>query len=86
MINATDKLHLPTTQNTPMHLSKENIGIIIKEIREKKHLTQEQLAQKVGKKRSYISRIESKQGGNIKIQTFLEIIEKGFDGNISIDL
>ncbi|HXJ97563.1 MAG TPA: helix-turn-helix transcriptional regulator [Gelidibacter sp.] len=75
-----------TQEYIAMNLSKENLGIIIKEIREKKHLTQEQLALKVGKKRSYISRIESKQGSNIKIQTFIEIVEKGFGGNIRIDL
>lgn len=69
-----------------MNLSKENLGCIIKDIREQKHLTQEQLALKVGKKRSYISRIESKQGSNIKVQTFVEIIEKGFGGNIRIDV
>lgn len=68
-----------------MNLSEENIGTIIKDLREKNHLTQEQLAQRVGKKRSYISRIEGKQGSNIKVQTFVEIIEKGFGGNIRID-
>lgn len=35
-----------------------NIGKMLKEAREKSNLTQEQLAEKVGKKRSYISRIE----------------------------
>ncbi|MFM9400954.1 helix-turn-helix transcriptional regulator [Empedobacter brevis] len=69
-----------------MNLSEKNIGTIIKDLRKEKDLTQEQLAVKVGKKRSYISRIESKQGDNIKIQTFMEIVEKGFGGKIRIDL
>lgn len=63
-----------------------NIGKIIKDGRIRNHLTQEQLATKVGKKRSYISRIEKEQGNNIKIQTLIEIIEKGFGGNIKIEL
>ncbi|MCH4830612.1 helix-turn-helix domain-containing protein [Flavobacterium columnare] len=63
-----------------------NIGEIIKNGRERNHLTQEQLAQKVGKKRSYISRIEKEQGNNIKIQTLIEIIEKGFGGSIKIEI
>lgn len=58
----------------------------MKEARGKHHLTQEQLAQKVGKKRSYISRIENEEGNNIKLKTLMEIIEKGFGGKIRIDL
>lgn len=62
-----------------------DIPKLMKEAREKHHLTQEQLAQKVGKKRSYISRIESEDGNNIKLKTLVQIIEKGFGGSIKID-
>lgn len=62
-----------------------DIAKLMKEAREKHHLTQEQLAQKVGKKRSYISRIESEDGNNIKLKTLIEILEKGFGGNIKIE-
>ena len=62
-----------------------DIPKLMKEAREKHHLTQEQLAQKVGKKRSYISRIESEEGNNIKLKTLVQIIEKGFGGSIKID-
>lgn len=62
-----------------------SIAKLLKEAREKHNLTQEQLAQKVGKKRSYISRIESEEGNNIKIKTLVEIVEKGFGGNIKIE-
>lgn len=68
-----------------MSLNKRHIGKIIKQARERKNLTQEQLALKVGKKRSYISRIESEGGNNIKIHTFIEVIEKGLGGIIKID-
>lgn len=63
-----------------------NIGKLIKDARNRNRLTQEQLATKVGKKRSYISRIEKEQGNNINIQTLIEIVEKGFGGNIKIEL
>jgi transcriptional regulator with XRE-family HTH domain len=43
------------------------------------------LAERVGKKRSYISRIESESGNNIKIHTFIEVIEKGLGGSINIE-
>lgn len=53
-------------------------------LEKEKKLTQEQLAQKVGKKRSYISRIESDETNSIKIKTLTEIVEKGLDGELKI--
>lgn len=67
-----------------MRISSKNIGEMLKEARENKCLTQEQLAQKVGKKRSYISRIETDYANNIKLQTLIEILEKGFGAEIEI--
>lgn len=60
------------------------IGILIREARKRKKLTQEQLAQKVGKKRSYISRIESDETNSINIKTLTEIVEKGLEGELKI--
>lgn len=67
-----------------MRISINNIGEMIKTAREDKNLTQEQLAEKIGKKRSYISKIEGEQGKNIKVQTLIDIIEKGLSGKINI--
>lgn len=69
-----------------MKITGRHIGEMLKEAREQRQLTQEQLAQKVGKKRSYISKIETDYGNNIKLQTLKEIVEKGFDGRLRIDL
>ncbi len=69
-----------------MKISGKNIGVMLKEARGIKQLTQEQLAQRVGKKRSYIARIETDYAKNIKLQTLLEIVEKGLDGEVKIDL
>lgn len=69
-----------------MKLTHKNIDSIIRDARRDRNLTQEQLADLVGKKRSYISRIESQSGTNIKLHTFIEIIQKGFGGNIKIEL
>ncbi len=60
------------------------IGILIRDARKRKKLTQEQLAQNVGKKRSYISRIESDETNSINIKTLTEIVEKGLDGELKI--
>lgn len=62
-----------------------HIGILLKKARLSKRLTQEQLAQRVGKKRSYISRIESEDGNNIKIHTLIEIVEVGLGGKVKIE-
>lgn len=69
-----------------MKISDQNIGEILKEARKKKNLTQEQLAERVGKKRSYISRIETDYANNIKLQTLIEIVEKGLGGKVNMEL
>ena len=68
-----------------LNFSCENmkIGILIRDARKRKKLTQEQLAQKVGKKRSYISRNESDETYSINIKTLTEIVEKGLDGELN---
>jgi transcriptional regulator with XRE-family HTH domain len=69
-----------------MKIPRKGVGEMIKELRLNRNLTQEQLAEKVGKHRSYIGRIETKDGENIKISTLVEIVEKGLNGKIIIKL
>lgn len=69
-----------------MEITDKSVGQMLKEAREQSRLTQEQLAQKVGKKRSYISKLETEYGNNIKLQTLKEIVEKGFQGKIKINI
>lgn len=61
------------------------IGELIKDERRKAKLTQEELAEKVGTKKSYISRLEN---GKIDIQlsTFFRIIEEGLGRKVSISI
>ncbi len=63
------------------------IGLLLKKARESKHLTQEDLAKLIDKKRTYISRVEN-DGSNITLSTLFEFVEKGLGGKvrISIDL
>jgi len=63
------------------------IGILLRKAREEKKLTQEQLAELINKKRTYISRVEN-NGSNLTLKTLYDIVEKGLGGkvNISIDL
>lgn len=63
------------------------IGLLLRNAREEKNLTQEQLGELINKKRTYISRVEN-NGGNLTLKTLFDIVEKGLGGkvNISIDL
>lgn len=59
------------------------VGLLLKKAREEKHLTQEQLAQRVDKKRIYISRVEN-DGSNMTFKTLYDIVEKGLGGKVRI--
>ena len=61
------------------------IGMLLREAREKKNLTQEQLGQIVNKKRTYISRVEN-DGSNITLKTLFDIVEKGLGGKVQISI
>jgi ribosome-binding protein aMBF1 (putative translation factor) len=62
-----------------------HIGLLLKKAREEKHLSQEQLAQLVQKKRTYISRVEN-DGTNMTLKTLFDIVEKGLGGKVNISI
>lgn len=61
------------------------LGILIQEMREKKNLTQEQLAEKCGTSKSYISRIEN-NASDIRLSTLMRIINEGLGGHLKLSL
>jgi len=61
------------------------IGILLRKAREEKNLTQEQLAELVDKKRTYISRVEN-NGSNLTLKTLYDIVEKGLGGKVKISI
>jgi HTH-type transcriptional regulator / antitoxin HipB len=61
------------------------LGVLIQVMREKKHLTQEQLATKCGTTKSYISRIEN-NAGDIRISTLMRIIRVGLGGQLQLSI
>lgn len=61
------------------------VGLLLKKAREDKLLTQQQLAELVDKKRTFISRVEN-NGGNITLKTLFEIVEKGLGGKVNISI
>ena len=61
------------------------IGILIKEQRKLANLTQEQLADKVGTKKSFISRIENGHS-DIQLSTLYKLIEFGLNKKINLTI
>ncbi len=59
------------------------IGFKIRSAREKLDMTQEQLAERINKKRTYISKIEN-DGENITLRTLYDIVERGLGGKLRI--
>ncbi len=59
------------------------IGCKIKSAREQLNLTQEQLAERVNKKRTFISKVEN-DGENITLRTLYDIVERGLGGHLRI--
>tara|TARA_R110002049_G_scaffold92736_1_gene229885 strand:+ start:1456 stop:1767 length:312 start_codon:yes stop_codon:yes gene_type:complete len=61
------------------------IGLLLRNAREEKNLTQEQLGELVDKKRTYISRVEN-NGSNLTLKTLYQIVEKGLGGKVTISI
>jgi DNA-binding XRE family transcriptional regulator len=59
------------------------VSEMLKVARLEANLTQEQLADKAGTKKSYISKIENAKG-NIQLSTLIRIFEKGLDRKIGL--
>ena len=61
------------------------IGVLIQEARKDRNLTQQQLADKVGTTKSYISRIEN-NASDIRLSTLMRIIREGLGGSLKLSL
>jgi ribosome-binding protein aMBF1 (putative translation factor) len=60
-------------------------GIQIRNARERQNITQAQLAARIDKKRTFISRIEN-NSANVTVKTLLDIVEKGLGGKLTISV
>ncbi len=61
------------------------IGVLIQEARKRQHMTQQELAEKVGTTKNYISRIEN-NASDIRLSTLMRIIREGLGGNLKLSL
>lgn len=75
----------PERDELERELASLRIGLKIREAREQLKMTQEQLANRIDKKRSFISKIES-NSENITLKTLFDIVERGLGGRLNIDV
>ena len=73
----------PRRDELDRELEAFKIGILIRQARELKKMTQEELGKVISKKRSFISRVEN-DGSNMNLKTLYDIVEKGLGGKVNI--
>ncbi|MBM3404807.1 MAG: helix-turn-helix domain-containing protein [Bacteroidetes bacterium] len=61
------------------------IGVLIQEARKQRQMTQEELAEKVGTTKNYISRIEN-NASDIRLTTLMRIVREGLGGHLTLNL
>jgi len=61
------------------------LGTMIQNLRKEQGLTQEQLAEKCGTTKTYISRIEN-NASDIRLSTLMRIIQTGLGGHLKLTL
>lgn len=61
------------------------LGFLVQQARLKKGMTQEELAEKCGTKKGYISKIENNIK-EVRISTLQKIVERGLDGHLDLSI
>ena len=75
----------PERNRIERELEALRIGLKLRTAREKQSLTQEEVARRINKKRTFISKVEN-DGENITLKTLFEIGEKGLGGKLRISV
>lgn len=61
------------------------LGVMLQELRKERNMTQEQLAEKCGTTKNYISRIEN-DASDIRLSTLQRIVREGFGGHLDLSV
>jgi len=61
------------------------LGVMLQELRKERNMTQEQLAEKCGTTKNYISRIEN-DASDIRLSTLQRIVREGFGGYLKLSV
>jgi DNA-binding XRE family transcriptional regulator len=79
------KIGTKTREKYEQEFESFKLGVLIQEARKKRHLTQEELALKVGTTKNYISRVEN-DASDIRLSTLMRIITDGLGGHLKLTL
>ena len=77
------KVGTPRRDKIEEELANLRVGLQIRNAREAKKMTQSQLAEKIGKERSFISKVE-RNGSNLTLSTLYDIVTNGLGGKLDI--
>lgn len=86
--NHLDELYKPgTTERADFDAGYEEfkIGVLIHEARKAQGLTQDQLAEKCGTTKAYISKVENNLK-DVRFSTLRNIVEKGLGGKLQLSI
>ena len=74
----------PRRDKIETELANLRVGLQIRNAREARKMTQSQLAEKIGKERSFISKVE-RNGSNLTLSTLYDIVTKGLGGGCKLN-
>ncbi len=75
----------PERENYEQEFEAFKLGVMLQELRKQKGLTQEQLAQKCGTTKTYISKIEN-HSSDIRLSTLMRIVQVGLGGHLNMNV
>ena len=75
----------PERDRLERELEALRIGFKLRTAREQQALTQEEVARRINKKRTFISKVEN-DSENITLKTLFEIVERGLGGKLRISV
>ena len=79
------KIGTPSRNKYEEEFEAFKIWVLIQEARKRQHMTQKELADKVGTTKNYISRIEN-NASDIRLSTLMRIIREGLGGHLKFSL
>jgi DNA-binding XRE family transcriptional regulator len=83
--NKYGKRGAPKREKWEQEFESFKLGVLLEEARVKLGMTQEELAEKCGTNKSYISRIEN-NSSDIRLSTLMKIIQQGLGGHLKLTL
>lgn len=83
--NKYGKKGVPKREKWEQEFEAFKLGVLLEEARVKLNMTQEELAEKCGTNKAYISRIEN-NASDIRLSTLMRIIQQGLGGHLKLTL